>query len=132
MAVTIDPTDTQYDLGELRLDKEPIICEEFEYGVESGGDVKNVTNSRDPIRFKGGRNEYTWSANGIDMEYHDLLVKHQLSGTIFPINIFSILENGNYNHKATLRHAKITSVTVNQSEDGFNIDISGNALGIKV
>ena len=132
MAVTIDPTDTQYDLGEIRLDKETIICEEFEYGIEANDDVKTVTNSKDPLRFKGGKNSYSWSANGVDMEYHDLLIKHQLARTIFPINVFSILDNGNYNHKATIRHARISSVTVNQSEDGFNIDISGVSLGIKV
>lgn len=132
MAITIDPTDTQYDLGEIRLDKETIICEEFEYGVEADSNVKNVTNSKDPIRYKGGKNSYPWSASGIDMEFHDLLLKHQLAGTLFPINVFSILDNGNYNHKATLRHAKISSVTINQSEDGFSIDISGNALAIKV
>ena len=37
MSITINPDDNTYDLGELRLDKEIIVCEDFnvEFSSES-------------------------------------------------------------------------------------------------
>lgn len=132
MSIIVDPNDTSYDLGQLRFKDEAIISEDFDYSVEGGGDVKTVTNSKDPIRYAGSKNEYSWSANGIPPEYHDFLLKMKLNGELFPIGVFNIADDGNYRQKCTLLNAKIESVSVTQDEEGNSLEVSGNALGIKL
>lgn len=132
MPIKVDPNDTSYDLGQLRFSDEAIISEDFDYSVEGGGDTKTVTNSKDPIRYAGSKNEYSWSANGIPPEYHDFLLRAKLEGKLFPIGVFNILDDGTYRQKCTLLNAKVESVTVSQDEEGNSLEVSGNALGIKL
>ena len=61
--VTIDPDNNKYDMGELRLDKEPIVSEEFTVDLSSENEVKTATNSRDPYRYAGGKNFRPFAAD---------------------------------------------------------------------
>ena len=63
MSIKIDPDDNTYDLGELRLEKEVIVCEDFNVEFGSESETRSVTSSRDPVGYKGSKNEYKWEAN---------------------------------------------------------------------
>lgn len=130
MSITVDPNDTQYDLAELRLDKEVIQCEDFSIDLESTEDVKTATNSHDPIGYKGGAREYSFEANGIEPVYADLLKEYWKSRKNFTTSTYTFEEDGEYNLQDTLLHCRITSVSISQ-EDGRSLDISGTALGMK-
>ena len=82
--VTIDPNNTKFDMGELRLDKDPIISDEFSVDLTTENEAKNSTSSRDPYRYAGGNNEYEWSASGVALEFEDQLIEAKLNRTSFP------------------------------------------------
>lgn len=129
MAVTIDPTNTTYEMAELRLDSEVIYANEFNIDIgEDGGDPKTVTNSRDPVRYARSKNTYEWGASGIEPEYYDFLIQHKLNKTLFPINALHMSPDGKYKAVGNLKYAKITEVNYSYGDDGTTIDVSGNAL----
>ena len=43
MAITVDPDDNSYDLAELRLDNEVIICEDFDFELSTENNVKTAS-----------------------------------------------------------------------------------------
>lgn len=131
MAITVDPDDTSYDLAELRLDNEVIICEDFDFEVSTENNTKTTTNSRDPYRYAGGKNEYSWSANGIAPQYIKLLRQYQNKRTNFPVSIYAYGDEGEYREIATLLHCRIESISPAMDDEGLNVDIEGIALGIK-
>ena len=131
MSVTIDPDNNTYDLGELRLDKEVIVCEDFNIEISSESETRTATNSPDPVSYKGGKNEYTWEANGVSPEFTSLLREYQRNRKGFPIGIYNFEENGEYVELLTLLHCRIDSISASQEDEGLSVDVSGTALGIK-
>ena len=131
MSVTIDPDNNTYDLGELRLDKEVIVCEDFNVEISSESETRTATNSHDPVSYKGGKNEYTWEANGVSPEFISLLREYQRNRKSFPVGVFNFEENGEYVELLTLLHCRIDSVSASQEDEGLGVDVSGTALGIK-
>lgn len=130
MAITVDPTNNQYDMAEMRLDQETIISNEcnVDFG-EDGGDPKYVTNSEDPSRRSAKKNTYEWGASGVEPEYFDLLLSYKISGKTFPLYLFNFGRGGDYEHMLTLSHAKVKELNWSHGDDGMTIDVSGDALG---
>jgi len=132
MAITVDPTDNQYDLAEMRLDQETIISNECNVDLgEDGGDVKYATNSEDPYRRGSKKNTVEWGLSDVAPEYYDLLLEYKLSGKTFPIQYYNFGKGGKYNHKITLVHAKVTELKLSHGDDGPTVECSGNALGVE-
>ena len=131
MAVTIDPDDNSYDLAELRLDNEVIICEEFEFEISTENNTKATTNSRDPVRYAGGKNEYSWSASGIAPQYMKILRQYQQKRINFPVSIYAYGDEGEYKEVCTLLHCRVESISPSMDDEGLNIDIEGISLGAK-
>lgn len=129
--VTIDPDNNKFDMGELRLDKEPIISEEFTVDITSEDETKTATNSRDPYRYAGGKNEYAWSASGVAPEHYPMLREYQKSRKSFPVGIYNFDDDGDYEEQGVLKYCRISSVNRSQGEDGLTLDIEGTALAIK-
>lgn len=131
MAITVDPNNNNYDLAEMRLNKETILSNENNVDLsEEGGDVKYVTNSEDPIRRSSKKNTIEWGLSGVEPEYYDLLLEYKLSGKTFPIQYYNFGKGGKYEHKLTLMHAKITELNLSHGDDGSTVDCSGNALSV--
>ena len=130
LSITVNPNDKQYDLAELRLDKEVVQCEDFSIDLESTEDVKTATNSHDPIAYKGGAREYSFEANGIDPVYGDILKEYWKQRKNFTTSTYNFEEDGEYIEQDVLLHCRITKVSISQ-EDGRSLDISGVALGMK-
>ena len=131
MSVTIDPDNNTYDLGELRLDKEVIICEDFNVEISSESETRTATNSHDPVAYKGGKNEYTWEANGVSPEYYELLRSYQKNRKNFPIGVYNFDADGEYRELSTLLHCRISDLSASQEDEGLGLDVSGTALSIK-
>lgn len=133
MAITVDPTNNQYDLAEMRLDGQTILSNENNVDLsEDGGDIKYVTNSEDGIRRSSKKNTIEWGISGVEPEYYDLLLEYKISGKLFPIHYYNFGKGGKYNPRLTLLHAKITELTLSHGDDGATIDCSGNALGVEL
>lgn len=129
MPITVDPDDNSHDMGLLRLGDEPLVSNEFSYTVGGGNNVGTATNSNNPVRYKGSKNEFSWDANDVAYEYYDFLMEAKLKKTTFPITIFNFGPDGNYNHKGTLTSARIDEVSVSFGDEGMQLDVSGIALG---
>lgn len=129
--VRIDPDNNKYDMGELRLDKESIVSEEFSIDLTSNNETKNATNSRDPYRYAGGKNEYSWSASGVAPEHLSLLREYQKSRKSFPTGVYNFDDDGDYEEQFVLKYCRISSVSVSQGDEGLSLDVEGIALGIK-
>lgn len=133
MTIKVDPTDTSYEMGELRIDSQVIYSNEFNVDVsEDGGDPKGVTNSPDPIRYGRSRNTYEWGASGIEPEFYDFLMEAKLKKKLFPIGVFNFGPNGEYKPVSTLVNSKITEVNYSYGDDGVTLDVSGSALRIEL
>lgn len=130
MPIKVNPEDNQYDLGELRLDQESIIAENFSVNLESTEDLKKVTNSHDPVGYKGGAREYSFEASGVDAVHASLLKKYWKERKNFTVATYNFVENGTYVESDVLLHCRLTSVSISQ-EDGRSLEISGTALGMK-
>ena len=124
MSITINPDDNTYDLGELRLDKEIIVCEDFNVEFSSESETRPATNSRDPIGYK-------WEANGVSPEFFSMLRDYQRNRRNFPIGVFNFNDEGDYKELFTLLHCRIDSCTPTQEDEGMSIDVSGTALSVK-
>lgn len=131
MSIKIDPDDNIYDLGELRLDKEVIVCEDFNVEFGSESETRSATGSRDPVGYKGGKNEYKWEANGVSPEFSSILRDYQRNRRNFPIGVFNFNDDGDYKELFTLLHCRIDSCTFTQEDEGMSIDVSGIALSVK-
>lgn len=132
MAITVDPTDNQYDLAEVRLDQETIISNECNLDLgEDGGDPKYATNSEDPYRRSGKKNTVEWGLSDIAPEYYDLLLEYKMSGKTFPIQYYTFGKGGKYNHRVTAVHARVKELNWSYSDDGPTIECSGDALGVE-
>lgn len=131
MSITIDPDDNTYDLGELRLDKEVIVCEDFNVDFSSESETRPATNSRDPVGYKGGKNEYKWEANSVSPEFFSMLREYQRNRRNFPIGVFNFNDDGDYKELFTLLHCRIDSCKPAQEDEGMSIDVSGIALSVK-
>lgn len=131
MSVTIDPDVTTYDMGELRLDKESIICDEFSVDITTNNETKTPTNSRDPYRYSGGKNEYGWGASGVAPEYLPLLREYQRKRKTFPTGVYNFDDDGDYLEQFVLKYCRIDKISFKNGEDGTTLDIEGIALGIK-
>jgi len=131
MSITVDPDSKQYDLAEIRLDSEVIVAEEFSVTIETSSDPKTATNSRDPVGYKGGTNEYSFDASGVSLEFLSLLQEYQVKRTSFPVGVFSFDDDGNYEELLTLLHCRITSVEPSADDEGMTLDIEGSALSVK-
>lgn len=131
MSITINPDDNTYDLGELRLDKEVIVCEDFNVEFNTESETRSATNSRDPVGYKGGKNEFTWEANGVSPEFFDLLREYQRNRKNFPVGVFNFNDEGEYRELFTLLHCRIDSLSPSQEDEGLSIDVSGTALSAK-
>lgn len=131
MSVTINPDNNIYDLGELRLGTEVIVCESFSVSISTESETKTVTNSRDPVGYKGGKNEYSFSASGVSPEYFDLLSSYQEKRINFPVTVFNFDDDGEYKEMATLMHCRITSIEDSHEDEGSLLDIEGTALSKK-
>lgn len=129
--VRIDPDNNKYDMGELRLDKESIVSEEFSVDLTSNNETKSATNSRDPYRYAGGKNEYGWSASGVAPEHLSLLREYQKSRKSFPTGVYNFDDDGDYEEQFVLKYCRISSVSVSQGDEGLSLDVEGVALGIK-
>lgn len=129
MTIIVDPDDNSYDMGLLRIEDQELVSNEFEYSIGGANNTGGGTNSNDPIRYKGNKNEYSWSASDIPPEFKTLLIKYKIEKKSFPITIFHHGPDGNYIHEGTLTHARIDEVTSSYSDEGPNLDISGTALG---
>lgn len=132
MPITVNPDDNSHEMGLLRLAEEPLVSNEFSYDIGGGNNVGTATNSQDPVRYKGSKNEYGWSASDIPPEYHDLLIQYKLSKKTFPITIFNYGPDGDYNHLGTLTSARVDSVSVNFGDEGMQLDVEGIALGFDI
>ena len=132
MSIVIDPNDNQYDMGFLRLLDEKIISNEFTYTIGGGNETASSTDSGDPYKYKGSKNEYSWDASEVPMEYHDLLIRAKIEKTTFPITVFNHGPLGEYNHKGTLKYARIDEVSVKNGDEGMSLDVSGIALGFEL
>lgn len=128
MTIIVDPDNNDYDMGIFRFEDEQIISNEFEYKVGGSNDVNTATGSSDPIGYKGSKNEYSYSASGIPMEFHDFFIKLKLEKKSFPISVYAFGEGGDYNHKGTLNYARVDEVNVKASDEGLTLDVSGPAL----
>lgn len=131
MSVTVDPDDNSFDLAELRIDNEVIICEDFDYEVSSENNVKTATNSRDPYRYSGGKNEYSWSANGISPEFLKLCRQYQAGRKNFPVSVYAYGDDLEYKEVGTLLHCRIESISPKMDDEGLGFDMEGVALGMK-
>lgn len=131
MAITVDPDDNSYTKGFLKIEDERIVSNEFEYTVGGGNNTRTGTMSDDPIGYKGSKNEYSWSASDIPMEYKSLFMKYKLNKKTFPIHVFNFGTVGDYHQEGTLLHCRVEEVTVNVSDEGFALDVSGIALGFE-
>ncbi len=131
MSVTIDPDNNIYDLAELRLDTEVVPCEDFSVTIDSEDEVKTVTNSRDPVSYKGGKNEYSFSASGVSPEYIPLLRSYQRKHKNFPTNVFNFDDDGEYKEVGTLMHCRISSMEISHEDEGTTVSIDGTALKMK-
>lgn len=130
MSVNIDPDSNQYDLAELRMDDETIICEDFSFDIEAESEPKTATNSRDPIGYKSSKTEYSFEANGISPEYYNLLREYQIKKTSFTVYIFSIGDDGDYHDFATFTHCRVNTLSVKSEDEGMSIDMEGVALSM--
>ena len=132
MAITVDPTNNQYDLAEMRLDNEVILSNENNVDLgEDGGDPKYVTNSEDAVRRNAKKNTAEWGLSGVEPEYYDLLLEYKLSGKVFPIQYFNFGKGGKPELKLTLLHARVKELTLSHGDDGPSIDCSGDALKVE-
>ena len=131
MAITVDPDDNSYDLAELRLENEVIICEDFDFELSTENNVKTATNSRDPYRYAGGRNEYSGSANGISPEFLPLCRQYQKNRKNFPISVYAYGDDGDYKEVGTLLHCRVESISPSMEDEGLGFDLEFVALGFK-
>ena len=131
MSITVDPDDNSYDLAELRLDNEVIICEDFDFEISTENNTKNSTNSRDPYRYAGGKNEYSGSANGIAPQYLKLCRQYQANRQNFPISVYAYGDEGEYKEVGTLLHCRISSISPKMEDEGLGFDLEFDALGFK-
>ena len=131
MSITVDPADNHYDLAELRLDTEVVICEDFNFEISSEPETKTATNSRDPVGYKGGKNEYSFEANGVAPEYLKMLREYQAKQKNFPAGIFNFDDDGDYREVGTLLNCRISSINWSHEDEGSGLDISGVALSFK-
>lgn len=131
MSITIDPNDNHYDLAELRLDTEVVVSEDFNFEISSEPETKTATNSRDPIGYKGGKNEYSFEANGVPPEYFPKLREYQAKRKNFPTGVFNFDDDGDYREAGTLLNCRISSISFSHEEEGSKLDVSGVALSFK-
>lgn len=129
MVIKVDPDDNSHDMGLLRLEDQELVCNEFEYSIGGANNTRGSTNSVNAVGYKGGKNEFSWSASDIAPEFRNLLIQYKLEKKTFPITIFHHGANGAYIHEGTLTHARIDEVTPSYSDEGANLDVSGTALG---
>ena len=122
----------EYDMGVFRFEDEYVTSNEFEYAIGGSNETRTATNSSNPTGYKGSKNEFSYSASDIPMEYHDLLIEYKLKKKSFPISVFAFGEGGDYNHKGTLTHARVDEVSVKGSDEGLTLDVSGIALGFEL
>lgn len=132
MSIIVDPNDNSYDMGFLRLLDEKIISNEFSYTVGGGNETANSTSSNDPYRYKNSKNEISWDASEVAMEFHDLLMRAKLEKITFPITVFNHGPSGDYNHKGTITYARVDEVSVSAGDEGMSLDVSGVALGFEL
>ena len=132
MAITVDPTNTDYDLAEMRLDGTTILSNENNVDLsEDGGDPKYVTNSESAVRRSSKKDTVEWGLSGVEPEFYDLLLEYKLSGKLFPIHYYNFGKGGKYNPALTLTHCKVKELTRSHGDDGVTIDCSGDALGVE-
>lgn len=129
MPIEINPDNNEYDMGVFRFEDESITSNEFEYTIGGSNETRTSTNSTNPIGYKGSKNEFSYSASDIPMEYHDFFVRLKLEKKSFPISVFAFGEGGNYKHKGTLTYARVDEVNVKAGDEGLTLDVSGPALG---
>lgn len=130
--VNIDPNDTSYDLAELRIGDEVIVSEDFSYELESDDDTQTATNSRDPIRYKGGGRSYSWEANGVYPEHREFLEEVWKNHTNFSVTAYTFSDTDlDYKEEVALLNARITNISPQHDDEGTTIDISGIALSMK-
>lgn len=132
MTTFIDPEDNSHDSGYLKLYEEELYANEFSYTIGGGNETESFTNTNNPARYKGSRDEYSWDASGIAHEFHDLLIEYKLKKKTFPVKVFNRGPDGNVIHKGTLKYCRIDEVSVSQADDGNTVDVSGIALGFEL
>lgn len=132
MAISVDPTDNQYDMAEMRLDQEVIVANEGNIDVgQDGGDPKYAMNSENPYRRGRKKNTVEWGLSDIAPEYYDLLLEYKLSGKTFPLQFYNFGKGGKYNHKLTVVHATVKELKMSFGDDGYTIECSGDGLGVE-
>lgn len=129
MAITVDPDDNTYDMGVFRFEDETLTSNEFEYTIGGSNEVRTGTNSQNPIGYKGSKNEFSYSASDIPMEYHDYLIEMKMKKKSFPITVFAFGPDGDYTHVGTLTNARVDEVSVSMGDEGYSLEVSGPALG---
>ncbi|WP_458456216.1 hypothetical protein [Methanobrevibacter sp.] len=129
MTITVDPSDNTYDMGVFRFVDETLVSNEFEYTIGGSNEVRTATNSQNPTGYKGSKNEFSYSASDIPMEFHDYLIEMKIKKTTFPITVFAFGPDGDYTHVGTLTNARIDEVSVKNGDEGYSLDVSGPALG---
>ena len=132
MSITVDPEDNSYDMGIMKFKDEKIISEEFEYIVGGSNETRGASSSQDPIGYKGSENEYSYSASGIPMEYHDFLIRMKMTKETFPITVYAYGPDGDYGHVGTLMYCRVDEVSVSNGDEGYSLDVSGPALAFEL